>query len=591
MRTLKMKMTPVIILLTCFILVITSCTKVTTRPSKYPVTMDYIRDNLREGIQSNQTSQNGYSPRVPRSVTNALMPGAPPLMKNYSNNHENRFNVIANNLPAKEFYMQLVSGTHLNMLVHPEVSGTVTVDLKNVTVDETMEAMRDLYGYDFRRTSYGYEVSPPELRSQLFSVNYLDVTRKGKSVIKVNSGQISEQVNSFNVGSTLTGTNSGLSTTNQALTTSKIDTTSEINFWRDLNTSLRAMIPSGQGRSVVVNSQGGVVIVRAFPAELRHVARFLDRIQSNMKRQVILEAKILEVNLNDAFQAGVDWNIFGRGLTRLNNQGGMNQTSFEDFPELDLKDFNKIFAINVKGDFGGLIKLLQEQGNVQILSSPRISTVNNQKAVIKVGQDEFFVTGVSTSTAVVGSTNLLPTQDVSLTPFFSGITLDVTPEIGNDNSVILHIHPTVSEVKDQRKEITLGTTADNTPNRIILPLALSTIRESDNVVRALNGQVVVIGGLMQTVTSEKIAGTPVLSKIPYLGAAFRRTEQISIKKELVILLRPVVVSKKTTREDLEDTDQMFRSFKRGFHVGGLPEDFGTQGECENPFNPECHAHS
>jgi MSHA biogenesis protein MshL len=247
------------------------------------------------------------------------------------------------------------------------------------------------------------------------------------------------------------------------------------------------------------------------------------------------------------------------------------------FSNTNLQNFDPIFTVNIKGSFRTLINFLQTQGNVQTLSSPRISTVNNQPAVIKVGQDQFFVTGVSTTNTLIG-TNTLPSQNVSLTPFFSGVTLDVTPQINKNGTVILHIHPTVSVVTEQQKNIVLGSSGGSTPNTLSLPLALSTVRESDSIVRAHNGQVVVIGGLMQNTMSENVGGTPVLSRIPFIGALFRRTSQIATKSELVILLRPIVVDNRVYAEDMERTERGFQRLKKDFHVGGYPDVFGDEGE-------------
>lgn len=535
-------------------------------------------------------------PYVPRSVRNALLPTTrPPALMDVQNT-ERRFDVSADKVSAKSFFMGLVDGTPYNMVVNPNVNGTISLNLKNVTVIEVMDAVRDVYGYDYRRTSYGFEVMPAEIHTQMFSVNYLDVKRTGKSLTQMSSGEISQQLagatGSANPNTNTTNTGTSGSTTQAAyVPTSSVDTTSEMNFWKTLEKSLTNMVGTSDGRSVTVNGQAGVVIIRAFPAELHSVARYLDRIQNNMDRQVILEAKILEVQLNDQFRAGVDWNLFGKGFISVAtpnlNTGGVNQLLHGTLENTDIKEFNGIFALNVKGDFGALIRLLQTQGNVQVLSSPRISTVNNQKAVIKVGQDEFFVTGVSSTTTVAGSATI-PTQNVTLTPFFSGITLDVTPQISRDGAVVLHIHPAVSRVTTQQKDITVGTvigtnaagTSTSAPNTLSLPLALSDVRESDNIVRARNQQIVVIGGLMQNNMVEEIAGTPGLSKIPFVGALFRHSRQVSQKTELVILLRPIVVKRKAWSRDLQATNRGFNKLYRGFHVGGLPEVFGTMGEME-----------
>jgi len=196
--------------------------------------------------------------------------------------------------------------------------------------------------------------------------------------------------------------------------------------------------------------------------------------------------------------------------------------------------FGGVFALAVEAaDFIGFIELLKSQGEVQVLSSPRVSTVNNQKAVIKVGSDEFFVTGVDSNTTTGTATS--QQVNVELTPFFSGVALDVTPQISREGDIVLHVHPSVSEVMEQTKSITaLNQT-------FTLPTAASTIRESDSVVRAKNGQIVVIGGLMQTRQQDEESGVPVLSDIPVLGYLFKHTRKAKRKSELVILLKPVVV--------------------------------------------------
>ena len=196
--------------------------------------------------------------------------------------------------------------------------------------------------------------------------------------------------------------------------------------------------------------------------------------------------------------------------------------------------FGGVFSAAFNGrDFTAFIELLEAQGNVQVLSSPRIATMNNHKAIIKVGTDEFFVTDVSTTT--ITSTTTQSTPNIELTPFFSGIALDVTPQISASGDVMLHIHPTVSEVRDQQKNISIGGVNQT------LPLARSTVRESDSIVRTKNGQLVVIGGLMQDRNTEQDAKTPLLGDIPGVGALFRHKRTEELKSELVILLRPIVI--------------------------------------------------
>jgi MSHA biogenesis protein MshL len=358
------------------------------------------------------------------------------------------------------------------------------------------------------------------------------------------------------------------------------------------------LVGSEPGRSVVVSPQSGVVVVRAMPTELREIEAFLRTTQATLQRQVILEAKIVEVELSDGFQSGINWGklaslgngrtaTFGQtgGGTIFNgdpgtpavsdiagNSGNLNPGDYEPIDGLIASAFGGVFSVAIEsGSFTAFIELLETQGNVQVLSSPRVSTVNNQKAVIKVGEDEFFVTDVSTTTVTGTATSSTP--EVTLTPFFSGIALDVTPQIDQRGGVTLHIHPSVSEVIDQTKTFTIDDKSQT------LPLAQSRVRESDSIVYAVSGQIVVIGGLMQESTGEGIAAPPLLGDLPFIGAAFRHTKQVSTKSELVILLKPLVVdSPAAWGQSLAESARNVERLDRGFHVGGKREVFGTEGE-------------
>ncbi len=327
---------------------------------------------------------------------------------------------------------------------------------------------------------------------------------------------------------------------------------------------------------MVVNSQSGVVVVRAMPSELRNVAEYLAKTENTVTRQVVLEAKIVEVELSDAYQAGINWATV---LTQGNRQYFLGQSAPRGGFDGDLlavpnrqvpvgpgNVVNEFLADALGGaftlaadfaDFNAFIELLGLQGRTRVLSSPRVSTIHNQKAIIKAGSDEFFVTGIQSNTTTGESTTT--SVDVELTPFFSGVALDVTPQINDQGDVLMHIHPTVSDVTDQQKELSVRGQTDS------LPLALSQIRESDSIVRARSGQVIVIGGLMRQTRRDQDYKTPFLSDVPLLGKLFRSERNQTSTTELVILLRPLVVNDgdwpQLVKESNDRVDELARKGK------------------------------
>lgn len=461
---------------------------------------------------------------------------------------EERFDVAANQLSARAFFMGLVEGTPYNMIVHEAIGGDISLQLKDVTVPEVMQAVRDVYGYEFKRSGNLYQVVPAKLETKIYQLNYLDVLREGKSQISVSAGAVTT-AGSSNSGSEDSSSNSSSDNdSTEAVVGSAISTRTEANFWGGLQQTLAAIVGSEQGQQVVVTPQAGVVVVRGMPSDQQLVEEYLARSELILRRQVVIEAKILEVRLNNGFQAGIDWTAIGNDGKNV-VVGGVAGTQLNN-PD----NIGGVFSASLNlNDFTALIELLGTQGDVQVLSSPRVSTLNNQKAVIKVGSDEFFVTEIENTTTTGDTTTTSPS--VELTPFFSGIALDVTPQISEDDDIVLHIHPSVSEVKDQQKLIKVG------DDSFDIPLALSTIRESDSVVRARNGQVIVIGGLMTSGSSDTQAKTPLLGDIPGLGTLFQQRRQNSSKSELVILLKPVVTGSQEWKSELERSLQSFQSLK------------------------------
>lgn len=492
---------------------------------------------------------------VPDEINQALLPKASDNTSQLFG--ESKYDINAQKVPADAFFSSIVQDTPYNVAIHPEVVGDISLDLKQVTLTEVFDLVAELYGYEIVRKQNIYRIYPSGIRTETFAVNYLLMTRDGSTQTSITSGGVSQGAgnnsnnsqNSFSGNSSNSGggNNSGGNNNNNSNGTN-ISTRTETDFWTDLLATLESMIGQDDGKSVMVTPQAGLVTVRAMPKEIRAIKAFLDVSEEIVQRQVILEARIIEVSLNDGYQQGINWNqiLANSGSTdfQFSNTSGTIGNSIS----AALGNVTSLSFINK--DFSGVLSLLSTQGNVQVLSSPRVTAINNQKAVIKVGDDEYFVTDVSSQSTISSSTTSVA-PNIELTPFFSGIALDVTPQIDQNGVVLLHVHPSVIETQEQEKIVTLN------EEQYVLPLAQSNIRESDTVIRAKSGEIVVIGGLMQSIVSESESKTPLLGDIPIFGNLFKNKRNSEVKKELVILIRPTVVDKDTWKQQLRRSrDQM-----------------------------------
>lgn len=524
-----------------------------------------VPQQAQAALAESQKQAKPAAPVVPDSVTQDLLALATPMQQGQS--MQPRFNVAAANVDVADFFTSLVADTDYSVAIHPAVSGQITLDLKQVTLNEAFAVVEQLYGYHIQQVGSIYKVMPGGLRTETIAVNYLLMQRSGNSSISVTAGGISSgqnggQNNNNNgrnsqsntqIQSNANGTevNSNFQTGSNSSNGSSVQSSSETDFWKDLKEAITGVMGSGPDRAVVVSPQAGLVTVRGLPAEIEAVRAYLGQTEESLQRQVILEVKIIEVTLNDDYQQGINWSqIAGTiGSTDIN----FSNNSFTLGNNITAQ-IGGLGSIGFEGDdFSGVINLLETQGNAQVLSSPRVTAINNQKAVIKVGSDEYYVTGVTSSSNLTDTTGTGTgiTRDVpipELEPFFSGIALDVTPQINVDGDVILHVHPSVSETSELNKSINLGGTSAYT-----LPSAQTNIRESDTIIKARNGEIVVIGGLMQSTISDSESKVPVLGSVPLVGKLFTSISKVERKKELIILIKPTVSSGSAMQQQLKQS--------------------------------------
>ena len=503
---------------------------------------------------------------VPARISEALAEPAPPAV---ALGPEARLDLLVNNAQARDVFLAIVADTRYSMMMHPDVAGTLSVTLRGVTVLEALESIRDVYGYDFKMEGRRITVYGPALQTRIFTINYPHSQRVGNSDLRVSPGAALQA--STSGGATSGSTQSTASS--QQVEGSRVTTSSKTDFWAELTAAVKGLVGAGPGRSVVTSPQAGIMAVHAMPDELRQVDKFLKAAQIAVERQVMLEAKIVEVELRDGYQSGIDWSALKNGGSSTGAMGviGGNTNSPISSSASTITSTNTLVRgvqSNLPGFSGGsslladaislpaagaglfglafatdgfqaVLGFLETQGDVQILSSPRIATLNNQKAVLKVGAEDFFVTNVSggTTTNTTNGSNATATMpSITLTPFFSGISLDVTPQIDDGNKIMLHVHPSVTTVSEKAKQIDLGSAGN-----YVLPLASSSMNETDTLVRIQDGNIVAIGGLMQIESNRKSSGLPGTSDVPLFSTIFGNRANTGRKKEVVVLIKPTII--------------------------------------------------
>jgi MSHA biogenesis protein MshL len=547
------------------------------RPLRTPSVSDAIRNELPGPPEAVAAT----AVQVPKNISDVLAEPAPvpmPLLP------EPRLDLLVNNAQAREVFLAIVADTRYSMLMHPNVAGTLSVTLRGVTVAEALEAIRDVYGYDFKIDGRRITVFGPTIQTRIFTVNYPNSQRSGNSDLRVTSGSAPSAGSSTGSTSGSSSTSgSGASGVAESSESSRVTTSSKTDYWSELTNAVKGIIGSAEGRNVIASPQAGILAVRAMPDELRQVDGFLKAAQSAVERQVMLEAKIVQVELRDGYQSGIDWSALknsGKSTGALGVLGGnpesnglirgvhsnlpgfaVGSAALADgvsLPNAGTGLFGLAFATE---GFQAVLGFLETRGDVQILSSPRIATLNNQKAVLKVGSDEFFVTGfnlTSVNTASSGSntSNSVSTPVPVLSSMFSGIALDVMPQIDQDNNITLHIRPSITSITEKNLTVGLGSSGD-----FKLPLASRSVNESDTIVRIQDGKIVAIGGLMQIESNRTSSGLPGSTDSAF-SLLLGNKANSGRKKEVVVLIKPTIIrsqqdwdeQNRRTRAALDDMD-------------------------------------
>lgn len=523
---------------------------------------------------------------IPPLVDMAPLPPPPALTP-----AAERYSVVVNNVLAQEILFALARDAKLNIEIHPGITGTVSMNLIDCTLPEILDAISRQVDMRYELNGGNLAIMPDTPYLKIYQIEYPNVARDAKNSINMST-------NIAVIGKS-EGTAAGSNGAN-----STIDNLSNNDFWKTLTENIKDLLretdkklPEGssetvteqsnqqqvtpqtsatetagkkrasaplpaqiqsqntsrarrvtyrEAASVIANPETGIISVRATSRQQVSVREFIDKVMSNARRQVYIEATIVEVELSDQYQQGINWSLLRTlGLS-------LQQTSTVPPATASVTTMGTISYSNPgkPGSFSlnGSIQLLENFGKTHVLSSPKLSVLNNQTSLLKVVDElVYFTIDVTQGTySSAGSLITAPTYTSTIHTVPIGFMMYVTPQIGNDAEVTLNLRPTITRI--------LGYVTDPNPaliNPVNPALSVSNLipqiqtREMESILRVRNGDIAVLGGLMQDTRTGNTGQIPGISSLPGLGELFKARNDANGKTELVIFLRPVILNQES----------------------------------------------
>ena len=409
-----------------------------------------------------------------------------------------KYRFRANRIQIREALSMFAKTYNLNIYYEPEITGEITVDFKGLSLDKAMEVILGSHGYYWQWQDNLIHVGKYQTKS--YVIDYIRLTRSG-------SGSSSASI-------AMGGGQAG------GETSASITQGDNISFWGELEAQLKNLI--GENGRLTINKTTGTIQVTDSTDRIMEIERFITDVKKSSTRQVMIEARIIEVQLSDDNQLGVDW-----GEINILNFTGLTDTiSSLTSKSLNVKTATAQLSYN-DGRFKGVIQALSEQGNIKVMSQPRIRTLNNQPAIIKVGTDGTFFATQATSTTGAGATQVVTSE--TATTVTEGIVLSVTPQISSDGQIMIDVSPVITRIADVITS-QFGSTAP-----------VLDIKQTSTLVRARSGEMIVVGGLIQDVKIKRTRKVPFLGSIPLLGRIFSSRSDSTQRSELVVFLVPKII--------------------------------------------------
>jgi len=468
-----------------------------------------------------------------------------------------RYTLVMAGADARELFLSLAKENDFNLVLSPEVSGAVTMDIKEATAPEIMEEVCGLLGCRVELSGKTVRILPEKRTTRIFRMDYLLTTRAGSGSLTASTSTGGGSTSTGGASASPGGSSGG---GGESESRNTINTDEKFDLWAGILEEVQSLLSGGDAR-VVVNRAAGTLAVTDFQANLDRVSDYLGVLESRMRNGVVIETKILEVTLDDQTQYGINWTALP-DLSGLSLSGGLSGGATA---RQALSAGTTSFQVGIAGSrFNAVIDALAQQGQINVLSAPKVSTLNNQKAIIRIGRQDVFFRAVVTPATTTSAAFVTFTPDT----ITEGIILSVTPQIGRDGKIMLAIHPTITEKVGEA----------SAPDGNTAPIV--DVRETNTMVAVQDGDTVFIGGLMQERTQEIVKSVPLLGDIPFLGAFFRNTDQKKKKTELVILITPRTLNGGDAAEIAGEEEKRLHRSDRGYHLGGKPWVYGTEGELK-----------
>ena len=475
------------------------------------------------------------------------------------------YTVVVNEIPVKELLFALARDAGINVDIDPAITGVLTLNVVEQTFPRILDRVARQVSLRYELTGENLFIQPDTPFFRTYRIDYLNMVRDTSSAISI-ATQIATTGGGYAVGGSGTSPAAGSAGGNNSIT--DVKSGSMNHFWVTLAGNIMAMIGDAgmatpADRSIPASSnvipipEAGLLTVKATARQHAQIQKFIDELLASANRQVLIQATIVEVDLNEEYQAGIDWSyldkVAGLSIASATLPGAIVPTA--------LSLFQLVYNTTDKSGDDMLkitVNLLDEFGEARVLSSPQLMVLNNQTAVLKVVDNEVFFTIEANTTQ--NQTNSLTSVESAVHTVPVGIVMPITAQINASGSVILNVRPTISRVVNRVEDPnpTLRFAPDGTPldHPISSSIPEIRVREMESVLRMHHGQIAVLGGLMQNSAEGNISSIPGASTVPLIGEAFRSRSRVSSKTELVIFLRPTIIRNPDIHEDL----RMYRVF-------------------------------